>query len=74
MLNKTFYRENSTMTQFRMILEPYLLHDVSPKYKASRAKILTQCTLSRLINIFQVVPSETLYKKLYSENSKVSQM
>jgi hypothetical protein len=28
-LQKSFYRENSAMTQFRMILEPYLAQVVS---------------------------------------------
>jgi hypothetical protein len=31
MLHKIFYRENSAMTHFRMIPEPYLLQDLSPK-------------------------------------------
>jgi hypothetical protein len=30
-LQKIFYSENSTMTQFRMIPEPYLAKVVSPK-------------------------------------------
>jgi hypothetical protein len=30
-LQKMFYRENSTMNQFRMIPEPYLRNIVSPK-------------------------------------------
>jgi hypothetical protein len=30
-LQKMFYSENSTMTHFRMIPEPYLVQDVSPK-------------------------------------------
>jgi dynactin complex subunit len=30
-LQKSFYRENSAMTQFRMIPEPYLVQDISPK-------------------------------------------
>jgi hypothetical protein len=59
-LQKTFYSENSAMTQFRMIPEPYLAQDVSRKYKASGDEILTQRTLIRLLNILQAVPSETL--------------
>jgi hypothetical protein len=30
-LQKRFYSENSAMTQFKMIPEPYLAQDVSPK-------------------------------------------
>jgi hypothetical protein len=30
-LQKSFYNENSAMTQFKMIPEPYLTQDVSPK-------------------------------------------
>ena len=43
-------------------------------YKVSGAEFWTQRTLIRLLNTLQAVPSEKLYKKIYSENSTVSQM
>jgi hypothetical protein len=60
MLQKHFYSENSAMTQFRMITEPYLTKGVSPKYKDSGAEFLTQHTLICLLNILQAAPSESL--------------
>jgi hypothetical protein len=59
MLQKTFYRENSEMTKFKMILEPYLTHAIYPKYKTSGDEIFTPCTLIHLLIILQGVPSET---------------
>ena len=42
------------------------------KYKASGYEFWTQHTLIHLLNILQDIPSEKLYKKIYSENAKVS--
>ena len=74
MLQKKIYSENAAMTHFKMIPEPYIVQAVSLKVYASGAEFWTQRTLIRLLKILQAIPSETLYKKNYSENAKVSQM
>jgi hypothetical protein len=74
MLQKNVYRENFAMTQLRMIPEPYLTQTISMKVKGLRSCNFNPMYLDPSTKYPPSRSSETLYKKSYSENSKLFQM